>query len=261
MNASGVYTITNTKNGHRYIGSSVDMPRRWATHSRKLNNGTHENRHLQRAWNKYGQAVFCFKVIEECGSEMLLDVEQRFLDELGPEYNIAIVAGAPMMGRHQSPEHKAKIGEANKGRKKTQEQRMAQSVAQMGKKHIPLSAEIRAKLSALRKGKPGRKQSAESRAKISATTRGRVGKRASEETRRKISAGHLGQVPWNKGMKMSEEYCAAASLAKRGKPWTDARRQAKGRKSSAETRAKTSAALRAYWVAKKEARHVDAVPY
>lgn len=38
----------------------------------------------------------------------------------------------------------------------------------------------------------------------------------SEETRRKMSESHMGSTPWNKGKKMSDEYCKTISEAHKG---------------------------------------------
>ena len=66
----GVYMIKNKINGKFYIGSSVDITYRWARHKRQLRNGNHHSIHLQRAWDKYGEENFEFKVIEECSEDM-----------------------------------------------------------------------------------------------------------------------------------------------------------------------------------------------
>lgn len=52
---SGVYEIRNTLNNKRYIGSSINIYRRWRDHKRMLNLSVHPNKHLQSAWNKYGE--------------------------------------------------------------------------------------------------------------------------------------------------------------------------------------------------------------
>lgn len=56
---SGVYEIRNTLNNKRYIGSSINIYRRWRDHKRMLNLSVHPNKHLQSAWNKYGEKHFC----------------------------------------------------------------------------------------------------------------------------------------------------------------------------------------------------------
>lgn len=63
---SGIYVITNLKNGKKYVGQSCDVVRRIRTHKLLLSSGRHKNRHLQAAWDKYGAAWFSFEVIESC---------------------------------------------------------------------------------------------------------------------------------------------------------------------------------------------------
>jgi group I intron endonuclease len=62
----GVYKITNTVNGKVYIGSTtIDIETRWGVHRSALRTGKHYNKHLQRAWNRYGESAFTFEVIEQ----------------------------------------------------------------------------------------------------------------------------------------------------------------------------------------------------
>lgn len=63
---SGVYEIRNALNNKRYIGSSINIYRRWRDHKRMLNLSVHPNKHLQSAWNKYGEKHFVFKILETC---------------------------------------------------------------------------------------------------------------------------------------------------------------------------------------------------
>lgn len=93
---SGVYIITNLINKKIYVGSSINIKLRWANHKSDLRRGTHRNKHLQRAWNKYGEENFNFKILEECDIEGLTreeaiskvqNLEQKYLDSLNP-YNI-----------------------------------------------------------------------------------------------------------------------------------------------------------------------------
>lgn len=131
---SGVYIITNTVNGNRYIGSSVDLHRRWVTHLRELRKGTHGNVKLQRAWDKYGESNFEFSIILLCSKSDTLLNEQQLLDTIQPEYNICISVTASMLGRTMTEEHKHKIGSANKGRTMSDEQKLKLSEAHKGKK-------------------------------------------------------------------------------------------------------------------------------
>jgi group I intron endonuclease len=151
MNQSGIYEIINTVNGKRYIGSTVSFKTRWRTHRRELKGAKHHSAPLQRAWNKYGEAAFKFLPILVCQKSMLLFYEQQLLDKVKPEYNIALSASAPMMGAKFTPQHRARIGDAHRGK--------------------TVSAETRARLSALRKGVA---LSAEAIAKMRASQKGRV---------------------------------------------------------------------------------------
>ena len=80
-----VYKIINTVNEKIYVGSSKDIHNRWSQHKKELNNGTHGNSHLQRAWNKYGgEKSFKFEVIEECAPKIQFEREQFYLNKLNP---------------------------------------------------------------------------------------------------------------------------------------------------------------------------------
>lgn len=128
---AGVYQILNKVNGKRYVGSSVDVSKRWREHRNSLHRGEHANLHLQRAWALYtGQ--FAFSVLEYVPEpERLTEREQHYIDTLRPEYNIAPVAGSTL-GKACAENTKAKISLALTGR--------------------PLTTAHRAKLQGLAKG-------------------------------------------------------------------------------------------------------------
>ncbi len=79
---SGIYTITNTVNGKIYVGKAVNIGERLNCHKSKLRNGKHDNAHLQRAWNKYGQQNFLFEILEECSREFLCSFEHYWCNLL-----------------------------------------------------------------------------------------------------------------------------------------------------------------------------------
>ena len=77
---SGIYTILNKINGHRYIGQSKNVRTRLWQHKSLLKNNRHtyktgELSLLQKAWNKYGEDAFEFKIIEFCEIDKLNDKE------------------------------------------------------------------------------------------------------------------------------------------------------------------------------------------
>lgn len=80
VRSSGIYCIHNIKNDKRYIGQSRDMRCRIASHKTALKNNHHENKHLQRAWNKYGKDSFKFEIICECPIELLDNNEIYYID-------------------------------------------------------------------------------------------------------------------------------------------------------------------------------------
>jgi len=151
---SGIYIIINTLNNHRYVGSAVNIKGRWSKHVSDLVRGRHYNKHLQRAWTKYGKQCFAFYVMEFVSDALLIEAEQFYIDLLKPEYNILPRAGSPL-GVRLSAATKKKIGDANRRRVWTGESRAKVSAARLGKKH---TEDAKKKMSAARKGK---KQSAE----------------------------------------------------------------------------------------------------
>lgn len=78
---SGVYIITNVKNGKIYVGSSITISRRWHDHKKLLRANKHRNRHLQNAWNKDGEISFLFNIVEVCDTDNLMEREQWWLDQ------------------------------------------------------------------------------------------------------------------------------------------------------------------------------------
>lgn len=71
----GVYVIRNIKNGKVYVGQTNDLKLRKRNHFSDLKANIHHNKHLQNAWNKYGEENFEFEVLEECPLEKLNEVE------------------------------------------------------------------------------------------------------------------------------------------------------------------------------------------
>lgn len=77
---SGVYIIINVITNMIYIGSSQDIEARWKEHVNKLCGNRHENDKLQKAWNKYGEKTFQFKILEAAEPLKLIEREQYYLD-------------------------------------------------------------------------------------------------------------------------------------------------------------------------------------
>lgn len=61
---SGIYRITNKVNGKIYIGSCKLFKVRAYQHLKSLRNNSHQNKHLQSAFNKDREDAFIFEVLE-----------------------------------------------------------------------------------------------------------------------------------------------------------------------------------------------------
>lgn len=172
---SGIYQIENEVNGKRYVGSAVDVRRRWRDHRSLLRHGRHNNPHLQAAFKKYGEVSFAFSVLEQAEPEKLIGREQWYLDTVRPEYNISLAARSPMLGRLHTAETRRKMSKAQKGH----------PVSEETLRHM---SEV---LSGERNGFYGKHHSEETRRRMSEAVRGErnpnYGKHPSVETRAKMS--------------------------------------------------------------------------
>ena len=119
--AAGVYAIT-APSGKQYIGSSVNMPRRWPVHRHHLRRGTHHTSRLQASANKYGVEALTFSVLIVCSESDVRMYEQLAIDALKPAYNVLSVAGSSSGFRH-TPETKAKMSAIHKGKTLSAEHR------------------------------------------------------------------------------------------------------------------------------------------
>lgn len=48
----------------------------------------HINKKLQNSWNKHGEDIFQYYILEFCSEENLVKREQFYIDTLKPEYNL-----------------------------------------------------------------------------------------------------------------------------------------------------------------------------
>ena len=117
---TGVYKITNLITNKFYIGSTSQTHRwksmngfyrRFEHHKQGLRANKHSNRYLQSAWNKRGENNFKFEILATCPPEYCIKLEQWFIDNLKPEYNIRKIADSNL-GVLQTEEHKRKRGES-----------------------------------------------------------------------------------------------------------------------------------------------------
>lgn len=115
-----IYKIVNADNSKLYVGSCVGHYLRKGQHWHKLRKGTHDNNHLQSAWNMYGEDSFVFEIIEYVDDvNKLIEREQYWIDSLKvcnrtKGYNKAPRAGSNL-GLKMSEESKVKMSKAKKG--------------------------------------------------------------------------------------------------------------------------------------------------
>ena len=73
----GIYLITNSLNGKKYVGQSIDIQRRFKEH--QSNSRYKLGREIDIAIKEYGKENFTYEVLEECSKEMLDKKEILFL--------------------------------------------------------------------------------------------------------------------------------------------------------------------------------------
>lgn len=112
---SGIYMWTHIQSGKRYIGSSVDLTKRFYVYYNANLLMRDDSMIIYKALLKYGYSNFSLKILEYCEPSKCIDREQYYLDLLKPEYNISLTARAPMTGRNHSELTKIKISGAQTG--------------------------------------------------------------------------------------------------------------------------------------------------
>jgi group I intron endonuclease len=226
MKLASIYKIESKIDGKVYVGSTVNFKNRYKHHRTQLRANRHHSRHLQFAWNKYGEDNFWFEIIDECDSKDRVITEQYWMNSYNSYnqergYNINPTAES-CLGRVHTEETKAKMSQSQKGKIFSEEHRRRISEAQIGKTY---SDDYKKKMSEVTKGKVVSK---ETREKLAAAFKGKtrsqefrdkmkrscIGRVISEETRSKISAALSGRV-------RDEETIQKVANARRGVKNTD----------------------------------------
>lgn len=202
-----IYKIKSLRDGKVYIGSTVNLKNRWKCHRTGLRKGNHHSRHLQNAWNLYGENNFVVEEIAHSCEIFKADIEQHWIDTFdacnpSKGYNHApqAIGGCTRkhseatkekirqgnLGKTRSAEHRRRLSEVQKGRIISEETRLKLSAALKGRVHTPESYK---KASETRR-KNGFTLSEESRQKLREKA---IGRKASEETRKKLSVASTGR--------------------------------------------------------------------
>lgn len=93
---SCIYAIVNLNNQRHYVGSAVNFEKRKSVHLTELRGGYHHNPKLQHTFDKYGESIFRFDVMERVPKDRLIEREQFWMDQTLPFYNCARVAGSSL---------------------------------------------------------------------------------------------------------------------------------------------------------------------
>jgi group I intron endonuclease len=121
---AGIYTIKSLKDNKILVGQSVNVVNRLSQHKFYLKNNTHDNWHLQSAYNKYGVDNFQFQILLICEEEHLYSEENYWCNLLNAhnhEFGYNIKSTNPNGSYRHSKETKLKISEKLKGYKHTEE--------------------------------------------------------------------------------------------------------------------------------------------
>ena|SRR3990167_5102291 len=198
--SAGIYRIVNQATNRTYIGSGVRIAKRLHDHKKTLIDGTHCNRHLQRAWNKYGEQSFTFEPLLLCDVHARKIREQQFMDAY-ISHGMALYNQRPSAESREgfrcvvSDETRAKMRLAWKSRPPVSaESRMKMSVAATG--HVR-SPETRTKMGLAKRGKP---KSLEHRAKLSQMAK----QQWNAEFREKFTKSRTG-VPWSIARRLAND--------------------------------------------------------
>lgn len=121
ITSSGIYCITNP-NGKIYIGSSLNIERRWYKYKRL---DCKDQSAIYNSFIKYGVESHAFEVLEYCEVDKLIEREQMYLDFYCNPFpdnklNICKIAGSTL-GYIHTEESKKKISKVHKGKKLSEE--------------------------------------------------------------------------------------------------------------------------------------------
>lgn len=136
----GIYIITNTINDMVYVGQTRQFfKKRYWHHYWKLRKNTHDNNHLQNAFNLYGENNFKFEILEITNDiSKLNDLEIKYISqyrELNTCYNLQS-GGQTVSNYERTDDIKRRIGEKNRinmlGKTHTEETKLKMSKSRMG---------------------------------------------------------------------------------------------------------------------------------
>lgn len=165
---SGIYLIQNTMTRLSYVGQSANIPRRLHEHRSYMRRGVvsrgRGNAKLINSFAKRGEAAFQFVVLEYCEKKELTAREDYWLREFRDQHCFPVAnfdgpADNPWRGQKHKPEalariakksrdlvrtevHRRRISDAQKGRKMSDAQKVALSIAVTGMRRPWLDGDL-----------------------------------------------------------------------------------------------------------------------
>lgn len=103
----GVYAI-QAPDGRLYIGSSVDVDKRWAEHKSRLRHRRHDNPILSHIAAATGVDSLRFRLLLRCSLDGLRACEQAAIDRLKPALNILPTAERLLTEQWKRPDFRAR---------------------------------------------------------------------------------------------------------------------------------------------------------
>lgn len=192
-----IYLAENTITGKRYVGATRDdsVKRRMTEHKSKANLGKKTRFH--EAIREHGWESFRWSLLSVCSSAQdMLYEEQSWIEIYDTKnaergYNMT-KGGCGVLGHEVSPETRAKLSVAAKGRLKSEEERRKLSIANKGKR--PSDAAFQALLNSERNRDACRRNGLANRGRRHAWSEERLAKMRVANRRRKESDKH-GRIP------------------------------------------------------------------
>lgn len=123
----GIYGIFHNPTRKVYIGQATQLENRWSVHRFHLRKGTHHCTHLQNSWNKYGENQFRFKLLEECNTVRLDELEHKWYYTYFPKVFNLQPPGKQARGYKHTETTKKRMSKAAKIFGNTKEQRAIRS--------------------------------------------------------------------------------------------------------------------------------------